>query len=171
MLYLICGLTEKVFFLAQTIHTELSKLVKKYSDHRGVEQAMYKKMLGNTSSNSDRDEQSKSWVRIFISFCFILGSLLNARVTRSWGLHLSATSTLSPLHLPGPQLEVAVRFGCRGHRWRSIICLHSCQELRTFHCDDVTIPQQWERLKHRSTSASGFWTSDNCAASFRWFSS
>ncbi|TNM87369.1 peptidyl-prolyl cis-trans isomerase FKBP8 [Takifugu flavidus] len=43
------------------IHAELSKLVKKYSDHREVEQAMYKKMLGNTSGNSNQGKKANSW--------------------------------------------------------------------------------------------------------------
>lgn len=54
------------FLLAQTIHAELSKLVKKYSERREEEQAMYKKMLGNTCNNSDQDRQAKSWVKIFL---------------------------------------------------------------------------------------------------------
>lgn len=53
------------FLLAQTIHAELSKLVKKYSERRGEEQAMYKKMLGNISNNSDQERQAKSWVKHF----------------------------------------------------------------------------------------------------------
>lgn len=50
----------------QTIHSELSKLVKKHSEQRGAEQAMYKKMLGNpTSSNSSnlKHRAKSSWVR------------------------------------------------------------------------------------------------------------
>lgn len=50
----------------QTIHAELSKLVKKHSEQRGAEQAMYKKMLGNpTSSNSSNQKYraKSSWVR------------------------------------------------------------------------------------------------------------
>lgn len=52
------------FLPAQMIHAELSKLVKKYSDHKEVEQAMYKKMLGNTSGNSNQEKKANSWVRI-----------------------------------------------------------------------------------------------------------
>nr|XP_020478046.1 peptidyl-prolyl cis-trans isomerase FKBP8 isoform X2 [Monopterus albus] len=45
----------------KTIHTELSKLVKKHSEQRGAEQAMYKKMLGNpTSSSSTQKHRAKS---------------------------------------------------------------------------------------------------------------
>ncbi|XP_019936960.1 peptidyl-prolyl cis-trans isomerase FKBP8 [Paralichthys olivaceus] len=48
----------------KTIHAELSKLVKKNSEQRGAEQAMYKKMLGNpTSSNSgtQKHRAKSSW--------------------------------------------------------------------------------------------------------------
>ncbi|CAN9500531.1 unnamed protein product [Ophioblennius macclurei] len=45
----------------KTIHAELSKLVKKHSELRGAEQAMYKKMLGNPSmSSSTQKHQAKS---------------------------------------------------------------------------------------------------------------
>lgn len=45
----------------KTIHAELSKLVKKHSEQRGAEQAMYKKMLGNpTSSSSAQKHRAKS---------------------------------------------------------------------------------------------------------------
>ncbi|XP_029987799.1 peptidyl-prolyl cis-trans isomerase FKBP8 [Sphaeramia orbicularis] len=44
----------------KTIHAELSKLVKKHSEQRGAEQAMYKKMLGNPSSNSTQKHRAKS---------------------------------------------------------------------------------------------------------------
>uniref|UniRef100_A0A8C5H1T7 peptidylprolyl isomerase n=1 Tax=Gouania willdenowi TaxID=441366 RepID=A0A8C5H1T7_GOUWI len=45
----------------KTIHAELSKLVKKHSEQRGAEQAMYKKMLGNpSSSSSTHKHQAKS---------------------------------------------------------------------------------------------------------------
>lgn len=123
------------FFLPQTIHAELSKLVKKYSERRGEEQAMYKKMLGTTCSNSDQDRQAKSWVTIwFISF-------FSSKILCAWPEDY-ASPTLPPLLLPGPQLEVAVQCRCRGHRRHSFICLHRCQELSRVHCDDVTIPQQ-----------------------------
>lgn len=50
----------------QTIHAELSKLVKKHSEQRGAEQAMYKKMLGNHSDNSStqKPRAKSSWVRL-----------------------------------------------------------------------------------------------------------
>ncbi len=52
---------------AQTIHAELSKLVKKHSEQRGAEQAMYKKMLGNPtsggSSSAQKHRAKSSWVR------------------------------------------------------------------------------------------------------------
>ncbi|XP_071397612.1 peptidyl-prolyl cis-trans isomerase FKBP8 [Centroberyx affinis] len=45
----------------KTIHAELSKLVKKHSEQKGAEQAMYKKMLGNpASSSSTQKHQAKS---------------------------------------------------------------------------------------------------------------
>ncbi|KAM3876111.1 peptidyl-prolyl cis-trans isomerase FKBP8 [Diretmus argenteus] len=47
----------------KTIHAELSKLVKKHSEQKGAEQAMYKKMLGNptsSSSSSIQKHQAKS---------------------------------------------------------------------------------------------------------------
>ncbi|XP_022615368.1 peptidyl-prolyl cis-trans isomerase FKBP8 [Seriola dumerili] len=48
----------------KTIHAELSKLVKKHSEQRGAEQAMYKKMLGNPtsgSSNIQKHRAKSSW--------------------------------------------------------------------------------------------------------------
>lgn len=47
----------------KTIHAELSKLVKKHSEQRGAEQAMYKKMLGNPTSGSDTQKHraKSSW--------------------------------------------------------------------------------------------------------------
>ncbi|KAG5851323.1 hypothetical protein ANANG_G00091980 [Anguilla anguilla] len=48
----------------KTIHAELSKLVKKHSEQKGMEQAMYKKMLGNPSSGPVQKHGAKSsWVR------------------------------------------------------------------------------------------------------------
>ncbi|KAJ3599952.1 hypothetical protein NHX12_033904 [Muraenolepis orangiensis] len=47
-----------------TIHAELSKLVKKHSDQKGAEQAMYKKMLGNPTSVgsvSQKRQTKSSW--------------------------------------------------------------------------------------------------------------
>lgn len=47
----------------KTIHAELSKLVKKHSEQKGAEQAMYKKMLGNPSSSSGTQKSTakSSW--------------------------------------------------------------------------------------------------------------
>ncbi|XP_061593659.1 peptidyl-prolyl cis-trans isomerase FKBP8 [Cololabis saira] len=47
----------------KTIHAELSKLVKKHSEQRGAEQAMYKKMLGNPSpgSSTQKPRAKSSW--------------------------------------------------------------------------------------------------------------
>uniref|UniRef100_UPI0037E915C0 peptidyl-prolyl cis-trans isomerase FKBP8 n=1 Tax=Semicossyphus pulcher TaxID=241346 RepID=UPI0037E915C0 len=47
----------------KTIHAELSKLVKKNSEQRGAEQAMYKKMLGNPTSGSgtQKHRAKSSW--------------------------------------------------------------------------------------------------------------
>ncbi|XP_076009618.1 peptidyl-prolyl cis-trans isomerase FKBP8 [Genypterus blacodes] len=48
----------------KTIHAELSKLVKKHSEQRGAEQAMYKKMLGNpaaSSGNTQKHRAKSSW--------------------------------------------------------------------------------------------------------------
>ncbi|KAK5931043.1 hypothetical protein CgunFtcFv8_027228 [Champsocephalus gunnari] len=44
----------------KTIHAELSKLVKKNSEQRGAEQALYKKMLGNPASSSSSSSSSSS---------------------------------------------------------------------------------------------------------------
>uniref|UniRef100_A0A4W5QFV9 peptidylprolyl isomerase n=1 Tax=Hucho hucho TaxID=62062 RepID=A0A4W5QFV9_9TELE len=44
----------------KTIHAELSKLVKKHSEQKGAEQAMYKKMLGNPGSGGMQKHQAKS---------------------------------------------------------------------------------------------------------------
>ncbi|KAL4658956.1 peptidyl-prolyl cis-trans isomerase FKBP8 [Arapaima gigas] len=44
----------------KTIHAELSKLVKKHTEQKGVEQAMYKKMLGNPSSSVQQKHKVKS---------------------------------------------------------------------------------------------------------------
>ncbi|KAM8874991.1 peptidyl-prolyl cis-trans isomerase FKBP8 isoform 1-T2 [Spinachia spinachia] len=47
----------------KTIHAELSKLVKKNSEQRGAEQAMYKKMLGNpgSSGGSQKHQATPTW--------------------------------------------------------------------------------------------------------------
>ncbi|KAI7791337.1 peptidyl-prolyl cis-trans isomerase FKBP8 [Triplophysa rosa] len=44
----------------KTIHAELSKLVKKHSEQKGAEQAMYKKMLGNPTNASVQKHSAKS---------------------------------------------------------------------------------------------------------------
>ncbi|XP_016129290.1 peptidyl-prolyl cis-trans isomerase FKBP8-like, partial [Sinocyclocheilus grahami] len=44
----------------KTIHAELSKLVKKHSEQKGAEQAMYKKMLGNPTNASLQKHRAKS---------------------------------------------------------------------------------------------------------------
>ncbi|XP_035269178.1 peptidyl-prolyl cis-trans isomerase FKBP8 [Anguilla anguilla] len=44
----------------KTIHAELSKLVRKHSEQKGMEQAMYKKMLGNPSSGPVQKHGAKS---------------------------------------------------------------------------------------------------------------
>lgn len=47
----------------KTIHAELSKLVKKHSEQKGAEQAMYKKMLGNPAGSSipQKHRAKSSW--------------------------------------------------------------------------------------------------------------
>ncbi|XP_026099323.1 peptidyl-prolyl cis-trans isomerase FKBP8-like [Carassius auratus] len=46
----------------KTIHAELSKLVKKHSEQKGAEQAMYKKMLGNpTNADVQKHHAKSSW--------------------------------------------------------------------------------------------------------------
>ncbi|XP_076880662.1 peptidyl-prolyl cis-trans isomerase FKBP8 [Brachyhypopomus gauderio] len=47
----------------KTIHAELSKLVKKHSEQKGAEQAMYKKMLGNPPdiSSAQKPRGKSSW--------------------------------------------------------------------------------------------------------------
>ncbi|XP_026873945.2 peptidyl-prolyl cis-trans isomerase FKBP8 [Electrophorus electricus] len=44
----------------KTIHAELSKLVKKHSEQKGAEQAMYKKMLGNPPDSTGQKPRGKS---------------------------------------------------------------------------------------------------------------
>ncbi|OCT97723.1 hypothetical protein XELAEV_18009951mg [Xenopus laevis] len=50
-----------LFRKGKTIHAELSRLVKKHTDQRNVESAMYKKMLGNPSSASKKPASKSSW--------------------------------------------------------------------------------------------------------------
>ncbi|KAK1156955.1 peptidyl-prolyl cis-trans isomerase FKBP8 [Acipenser oxyrinchus oxyrinchus] len=67
---------------SKTIHAELSKVMKKRLEQRGVEQAMYKKMLGNLSgSNSIGHEQrarpswSLSWKWLFGATAVAIGGV------------------------------------------------------------------------------------------------
>lgn len=50
----------------QTIHAELSKLVKKHADQRNVETEMYRKMLGNPSAagTPGKCKDKLPWVRL-----------------------------------------------------------------------------------------------------------
>lgn len=66
----------------KTIHAELSKLVKKNSEQRGAEQAMYKKMLGNPSSADSGLQKRKvktswglSWKWLFGATAVAIGSV------------------------------------------------------------------------------------------------
>ncbi|XP_038134977.1 peptidyl-prolyl cis-trans isomerase FKBP8 isoform X2 [Cyprinodon tularosa] len=65
----------------KTIHAELSKLVKKHSEQRGAEQAMYKKMLGNPSSSSSthksraKSSWSLSWKWLFGATAVAIGGV------------------------------------------------------------------------------------------------
>ncbi|XP_037530702.1 peptidyl-prolyl cis-trans isomerase FKBP8 [Nematolebias whitei] len=65
----------------KTIHAELSKLVKKHSEQKGAEQAMYKKMLGNPSSRSSMQKpQAKfswglSWKWLFGATAVAIGGV------------------------------------------------------------------------------------------------
>lgn len=66
----------------KTIHAELSKLVKKNSEQRGAEQAMYKKMLGNPSSTDSGIQKSRvkaswglSWKWLFGATAVAIGSV------------------------------------------------------------------------------------------------
>ncbi|KAM3939960.1 peptidyl-prolyl cis-trans isomerase FKBP8 isoform 1-T3 [Leptodactylus fuscus] len=45
----------------KTIHSELSKLVKKHADQKNVETAMYKKMLGNVGTSTNKQTPKSSW--------------------------------------------------------------------------------------------------------------
>uniref|UniRef100_A0A3P9JQM9 FKBP prolyl isomerase 8 n=1 Tax=Oryzias latipes TaxID=8090 RepID=A0A3P9JQM9_ORYLA len=62
----------------KTIHAELSKLVKKHSEQRGAEQAMYKKMLGNPSSTPKPQAKSSwglSWKWLFGATAVAIGGV------------------------------------------------------------------------------------------------
>ncbi|KAK7889669.1 hypothetical protein WMY93_025229 [Mugilogobius chulae] len=67
---------------SKTIHAELSKLVKKHSEQRGAEQAMYKKMLGNPSSSGSSIQKHKpksswglSWKWLFGATAVAIGGV------------------------------------------------------------------------------------------------
>ncbi|XP_040896550.1 peptidyl-prolyl cis-trans isomerase FKBP8 isoform X2 [Toxotes jaculatrix] len=65
----------------KTIHAELSKLVKRHSEQRGAEQAMYKKMLGNPASSSStqkhraRSSWGLSWKWLFGATAVAIGGV------------------------------------------------------------------------------------------------
>ncbi|TRY62357.1 hypothetical protein DNTS_025884, partial [Danionella cerebrum] len=64
----------------KTIHAELSKLVKKHSEQKGAEQAMYKKMLGNPSNISSQKHRAKtswslSWKWLFGATAVAIGGV------------------------------------------------------------------------------------------------
>ncbi|XP_077572443.1 peptidyl-prolyl cis-trans isomerase FKBP8 [Stigmatopora nigra] len=64
----------------KTIHVELSKLVKKHSEQRGAEQAMYKKMLGNPTPSDPskrwtKESWSLSWKWLFGATAVAIGSV------------------------------------------------------------------------------------------------
>ncbi|XP_049585289.1 peptidyl-prolyl cis-trans isomerase FKBP8 isoform X2 [Syngnathus scovelli] len=64
----------------KTIHAELSKLVKKHSEQRGAEQAMYKKMLGNPASSGPHKHWTKaswglSWKWLFGATAVAIGGV------------------------------------------------------------------------------------------------
>lgn len=73
--YLHCGpcplpstlglITTMLHSALQTIHAELSKLVKKHADQKTVETEMYRKMLGNPSASSApvKCKDKLTWVR------------------------------------------------------------------------------------------------------------
>ncbi|XP_057696414.1 peptidyl-prolyl cis-trans isomerase FKBP8 [Corythoichthys intestinalis] len=64
----------------KTIHAELSKLVKKHSEQRGAEQAMYKKMLGNPAPSDPHKRWPKeswglSWKWLFGATAVAIGGV------------------------------------------------------------------------------------------------
>uniref|UniRef100_A0A3B4ALU6 Uncharacterized protein n=1 Tax=Periophthalmus magnuspinnatus TaxID=409849 RepID=A0A3B4ALU6_9GOBI len=61
----------------KTIHAELSKLVKKHSEQKGAEQAMYKKMLGNpfSSRSSIQKHKGLSWKWLFGATAVAIGGV------------------------------------------------------------------------------------------------
>ncbi|XP_018522913.1 peptidyl-prolyl cis-trans isomerase FKBP8 [Lates calcarifer] len=58
----------------KTIHAELSKLVKKHSEQRGAEQAMYKKMLGNPTSGSSSTQKHRAKSSWGLSWKWLFGA-------------------------------------------------------------------------------------------------
>ncbi|XP_035509669.1 peptidyl-prolyl cis-trans isomerase FKBP8 isoform X1 [Morone saxatilis] len=58
----------------KTIHAELSKLVKKNSEQRGAEQAMYKKMLGNPTSSSGNTQKHRAKSSWGLSWKWLFGA-------------------------------------------------------------------------------------------------
>ncbi|XP_033847914.1 peptidyl-prolyl cis-trans isomerase FKBP8 [Periophthalmus magnuspinnatus] len=58
----------------KTIHAELSKLVKKHSEQKGAEQAMYKKMLGNPSSSRSSIQKHKAKSSWGLSWKWLFGA-------------------------------------------------------------------------------------------------
>ncbi|XP_030228918.1 peptidyl-prolyl cis-trans isomerase FKBP8 [Gadus morhua] len=58
----------------KTIHAELSKLVKKNSDQRGAEQAMYKKMLGNPGSAGNVSQKRHATASWGLSWKWLFGA-------------------------------------------------------------------------------------------------
>lgn len=58
----------------KTIHAELSKLVKKNSEQRGAEQAMYKKMLGNPSTSGSGIQKNKEKTSWGLSWKWLFGA-------------------------------------------------------------------------------------------------
>ncbi|XP_066491799.1 peptidyl-prolyl cis-trans isomerase FKBP8 [Tiliqua scincoides] len=65
----------------KTIHTELSKLVKKHADQKSMETEMYRKMLGNTGSGGppakckDKSSRSIPWKWLFGATAVALGGV------------------------------------------------------------------------------------------------
>ncbi|CAK6955297.1 peptidyl-prolyl cis-trans isomerase FKBP8 [Scomber scombrus] len=58
----------------KTIHAELSKLVKKNSEQKGAEQAMYKKMLGNPTSGSSGSQKHRAKSSWGLSWKWLFGA-------------------------------------------------------------------------------------------------
>ncbi|XP_056133315.1 peptidyl-prolyl cis-trans isomerase FKBP8 isoform X2 [Lampris incognitus] len=58
----------------KTIHAELSKLVKRHSEQKGAEQAMYKKMLGNPASGSSSTQKHKAKSSWGLSWKWLFGA-------------------------------------------------------------------------------------------------